>query len=196
MNMQKGFLKFTLGLSIFVGVFTSVGHELFFDKTDIDITLPENWQQMSTQEKLDGFGGLLLKDAPFSLLSEIKQFKIRSQLKKMIRDKEDLVLRDGFNYNFGFHFYLGWEELTLLGLAGFASIWILCIVGRVIILLIPSVRTVHFLSLPSSGPIEFLDFDVSCKPALPLRVKITLFRFLVLEESPKRPGKPGAAWID
>jgi len=107
MNIQKVFLKFTLVLSILVGAIIPVCHERFFDKSDIDVTLPENWRRISTQEKLDSLGGLLSKDAPFSLLSEIKQFKIRRQLKKMIVDKEDEVLRDGFNYSFGFRFYLG-----------------------------------------------------------------------------------------
>jgi hypothetical protein len=196
MNIRRGFLKFTLVLSILVGAFTSICHERFFDKSDIDVTLPKNWQRMSTQEKLDRLGGLLSKDAPFSLLSEIKQFKIRRQLKKMIVDKEDKGLRDGFNYSFGFRFYLGWEELSLLGLAGFASVWILYVAGRVIILLIPAAPMIHFPSLRLSGRIESLNFHMWCKPALHPSVKITLFSFLVLEESPKRPGKPGAVWID
>jgi len=196
MNTQKGFLKFTLVLSILVGAIIPVCHERFFDKSDIDVTLPENWRRISTREKLDSLGGLLSKDAPFSLLSEIKQFKIRRQLKKMIVDKEDEVLRDGFTYSFGFHFYLGWEELSLLGLAGFASVWILYVAVRVIILLIPSAPMIHFASLPLSGRIESLNFHRGCQPASLPGVKITLFGFLVLEEGPKRPGKPGAVWID
>ena len=196
MNMRKGFLKFILVLSVFVGAFTPICHERFFDKSEIDVTLPENWQRMSTQEKLNGLGGLLSKDVPFSLLSEIKQFKIRRQLKKMIVDKEDEVLRDGFNYRIGFRFYLGWEELSLLGLAGFASVWILYVAGSAIILLIPSTPMIHFPSPPLIGRIDSLHFRMGCDPALHPSVKITLFSFLVLEESPKRPGKPGGAWID
>ena len=196
MNLRKGFLKFTLVLSILVGAITSVCHERFFDKSDIDVTLPENWRRISTREKLDSLGGLLSKDAPFSLLSEIKQFKIRRQLKKMIVDKEDEVLRDGFNYSVCFRYYLGWEELSLLGLAGFASVWILYAVIRVIILLIPSAPIIHFPSLPLSGQIESLNFYMWHKPAFLPGVKVTLFGFLVLEEGPKRPGKPGAVWID
>jgi hypothetical protein len=196
MNRRKGFLKFTLVLSIFVGVMTHICHERFFDKSEIDVSLPENWKRMSTQEKLDSLGGLLSKDAPFSLLSEIKQFNIRRQLKEMIVHKEDEVLRDGFNYSFGFRFYLGWEELSLLGLAGFASVWILYAAVRVIILLIPSALMIHFPSPPLNGRIESLNFHMWCKPAFPPSVKITLFSFLVLEERPKRPGKPGAVWID
>ena len=196
MKMRKGFLEITLVLSILVGAITPICHERFFDKSEIDVNLPENWKRMSTQEKLDSFGGLLSKDAPFFLLSEIKQLNIRRQLKKMIVDKEDELLRDGFNYSFGFRFYLGWEELSLLGLTGFASVWILYVAVRVIILLIPSAPIIHFPSPPLSGRIESLNFPMWCKPAFLPGVKITLFSFLVLEEGPKRPGKPGAVWID
>ena len=196
MNLRKSFLKFTLVLSVLVGAITPICHERFFDESEIDVSLPENWKRISTQEKLDSLGGLLSKDAPFSLLSGIKQFKIRKQLKKMIVDKEDQVLRDGFNYSFGFRFYLGWEELSLLGLVGFASVWILYAAGRVIIPLIPSAPVIHFPSLFLSGRIESLHFHMGCQPASFPGVKITLFGFLVLEEGPKRPGKPGAVWID
>ena len=196
MNIRKGFLKSTLVLSILVGALTSVCHERFFDKVDIDITLPENWQQMSAQEKLGRLGGLLSKNAPFPLLSEIKQFKIRRQLKSMIVDKKDEVLRNGFNYRFGFRFRLGWEELSLLGLAGFASVWILYVAGNVIFLLIPHAPMIHFSSFPLGTRIESLKFDAWRQPTFFPSVKITLFRFLVLEEGPKRPAKPGAVWID
>jgi len=196
MNIRKGFLKFTLVLSILVGVITPICHERFFDKNEIDANLPENWNRMSTQEKLDSLGGLLSKDTPFFLLSEIKQLNIRRHLKKMIVDKEDEALRGGFNYSFGFRFFLGWEELSLLGLAGFASVWILYVAVRVIVLLIPSASMVHFPSPPLGGRIESLNFHMGYKPASLPSVKITLFSFLVLEEGPKRPGKPGAVWID
>ncbi len=196
MNLRKGSLEFILVLSILVGAITFVCHERFFDKSEIDVTLPEHWKRTSTQEKLDCLGGLLSKDAPFSLLSEIKQFKIRRQLKKMIVDKEDEVLRDGFHYSFGFCYYLGWEELSLLGLAGFASAWILYVAVSLIILLIPSAPMIHLPSPPLRGRTESLNFQVGSKHAFPPGVKITLFGFLVLEEGPKRPGKPGAVWID
>jgi hypothetical protein len=196
MKMRKGFLKFTLVLSILVGALTSICHDRFFDKSDVDVTLPENWQRMSTQEKLDSLGGFLSKGTPFSLLSEIKQFKIRKQLKKMIVNKEDEILRDGFNYRVGFRFYLGWKELSLLGLTGFASVWVLYLAVRIIILLIPSAPMIYFPSPPLSGQIESLNFHTWRQPALLPSIKITLFNFLVLEESPKRPGKPGAVWID
>ena len=196
MNIRKGFLKFTLVLSILVGVITPICHERFFDKNEIDVNLPENWNRMSTQEKLDSLGGLLSKDTPFFLLSEIKQLNISRHLKKMIVDKEDEVLRGGFNYSFGFRFFLGWEELSLLGLAGFASVWMLYVAVRMIILLIPSALMNHFPSPPLGGRIESLNFHMGYKPASLPSVKITLFSFLVLEEGPKRPGKPGAVWID
>jgi hypothetical protein len=116
MNIRKGFLKFTLVLSILVGVITPICHERFFDKNEIDVTLPENWNRMSTQEKLDGLGGLLSKGTPFFLLSEIKQLNIRRHLKKMIVDKEDEVLRGGFNYSFGFRFFSWMGRIKSLGL--------------------------------------------------------------------------------
>lgn len=197
MNIRKGLLTFTLVLSILVGAFVSISHERFFDKSEIDVSLPESWQRMSTQEKLNSLGGLLSKDASLPLLSEIKQFKIRRQLKKMIVNKEDEVLRHGSNYRVGFHFYLGWEELILLGLAGFASVWILYVAGSVTILLIPFAPTIPFPSPPLNGRIDSLNFHMWRKqPAYLPSFKITLFSFLVLEEDPKRPGKPEAVWID
>jgi hypothetical protein len=196
MNLRRGFLKFILVLSILVGTVTFVCHERFFDKNEIDVNLPENWEQISTQEKLDGLGELLSKDAPFSLLSGIKQFKIRRQLKKMIVDKEDGVLRNGFHYSFGFRYYLGWEELSLLGLAGFASVWVIYIAVRVCTLLIPSAPMIHFPSPALSGRMEFLNFHTGYEPASLLGVKITLFSFLVLQEGSKKPAKPRAVWID
>jgi hypothetical protein len=196
MNMRNGFLKFTLLLSILVGVLPPIFHEQFFDKNEIDVTLPDHWNRMSTQEKLDRLDGLLSKNAPFFLLSEIKQLNIRRHLKKMIVNNKDEVLRDGFHYSFGFHFNLGKEERSLLGLAGFASVWVLYIAVRVVILLIPSVPMIYFPSPASTGRIEFLNFDTEYKPSSFSGVKITLFGFLVLREEPKRPAKPRAAWID
>ena len=196
MDIRKGFPKFTLALSILVGVCTFICHERFFNENEIDVTLPDHWNRMSTQEKLDRLGGLLSKDAPLFLLSEIKQLSIRRQLKRMIVDKEDEVLRDGFNYSFGFRFYLGWQELGLLGLAGFASVWILYIAVRMVVLLIPSAPMILFPSPPVRGRIKSLNFHMLWKPTPLPAVKITLFGFLVLEEGPKRPGKPGAVWID
>ena len=179
-----------------VGVITPICHERFFDKNEIDVNLPENWNRMSTQEKLDRLGGLLSKNTPFFLLSEIKQLNIRRHLKKMIVDKEDEVLRDGFNYRFGFRFHLGWKELSLLGLAGFASVWMLYVAVRVIILLIPYAPMIRFPSPPLRGRIESLNFHMGYKPTSLPGVKITLFSFLVLEEGLKRPPKPRAVWID
>jgi hypothetical protein len=114
----------------------------------------------------------------------------------MIVEKEDEVLRDGFKYSFGFLSYGGWEESSLLGLAGFASVWIIYILLRGVILLIPSAPIVHFPSPPLNGRLESLNFHMGCGPARRSSVEITLFGFLALEERPKRPKKPGAVWID
>jgi hypothetical protein len=196
MNMRNGFLKFTLLLSILVGVIPPIFHERFLDKNEIDVTLPDNWNRMSTQEKLDRLDGLLSKNAPFFLLSEIKQLDIRRHLKKMIVNNKDEVLRDGFHYSFGFHFNLGREELSLLSLAGFASVWVLYLVMRGIIFLIPSAPMIHFLLPPLRERIKFLNFRRKYKLASFLGVKPTLFDFLVREGEPKRPPKPRAVWID
>jgi hypothetical protein len=196
MNMRNRFLKFTLLLSILVGVIPPIFHERFFDENEIDVTLPDNWNRMSTQEKLDRFDELLSKNAPFFVLSEIKQLNIRRHLKKMIVNNKDEVLRDGFHYRFGFHFSLGNEELSLLGLAGFTSVWVLYIAVRMIIFLISSAPMIDFPSPAATDRIEFPNFDTEYKPSSLLGVKITLFGFLVLREGLKRPAKPRAAWID
>ncbi len=166
--MRSSFLKFTLLLSILAGASTFAYYDRFFDKHDIDVTLPENWRRMSTQEKLDRLDGLLSKSALFSPLSEIEQFKLRRRLRKMIVDRDDEVLGNGFNYRLGFHYDLGWKELSLLGLAGFASVWIVYAMASIIILLIPRGITEPSLSLPSSGRVRY----------------------------PERPPKPRAVWID
>lgn len=196
MNRRNSFLQFTLLLSILVGACTFTCYGQFFNKSDVDVTLPENWRRMSTQEKLDSLGGLLSNGVPFSPLSEIKQFKIRRQLKKMIVDKGDEVLGDGFNYRFGFRYDLGWEELSFLGLAGFASVWMLYVAVRIIILLIPPAPVIHFPSLPVGGRIESLNFHGRRQTGFFPSIKKTLFGLLVLKEHPKRPGKPRAVWID
>lgn len=196
MNSRKGLIKFTLLLSILVGVIPPIFHERFFGKNEIDVTLPHNWNRMPTQEKFDRLDGLLSKNTPFFLLSEIKQLNIRRHLKKMIVDNKDEVLRDGFHYSFGFHFNLGREELSLLGLAGFTSVWVLYIAVRVIILLIASAPVMYFPFPASTGRIEFANLDTGYRSSSLLGFKITLFSFLVLREGPKRPAKPGAAWID
>jgi hypothetical protein len=195
MNIQKGFFRFTLVLSILFGIIIPLGHE-WFDKSEVNVDLPQNWKRISIQEKLDSLDGLLSKNATFYLLSKIKQLNIRRQLRKMIVDKEDEVLKDGFKYSFCFRFYVGWKELGLLGLAGFVSVWIIYGVVKVVILLIPSAPIIHFPSYPLTGRVESLNFPIWCGPLGLPSVRITLFGFLALEERPKRPKKPGAVWID
>jgi hypothetical protein len=151
---------------------------------------------MSDQQKLNSLDGLLLKNATFPLISKIKQLSIRRQFKKMVVGKQDEVLRDGFGYSFGFRFYVGWKELGLLGLVGFASVWIIYVVVRVVNLLIPSAPIIHFPSPPLREQVEFLYFPVWREPVSLASVRITLFGFLALEERPPRPQKPGAVWID
>jgi hypothetical protein len=171
-------------------------HESFFDKSEVDINLPESWKQMSIQEKLNRLDGLLSKNTAFPLLSNIKQLNIRKQLIKMIVGKKDDVLRDGFHYSFGFRFDMGWKELSLLGVAGFASVWIIYMVISVVTLLVPYTPMIHFPSPPSDGRVESLNFLLRREPVGLASVRMTLFSFLVLEERPKGPRRPSAVWID
>ncbi len=196
MNVRKDFFRFTLLLSILVGIIIPLGHEWFFGKSEVDVTLPENWKRMSIQEKLNSLDGLLSKNATFFLVSKIRQLNIRRQLTKMIINKEDDLLRDGCRYSFGFRFYVGWEALGLLGLVGFVSVWVIYGSARVVTLLIPSAPLIHFPSPALGGRLESLNFPVWREPAGLASVRITLFGFLALEERPKRPKKPGAVWID
>ena len=196
MVYSKGFFRFTLVLSILVGTIPPLCHKWYFEESEVDISLPENWKEMSDQGKLNSLDGLLLKNATFPLLSKIKQLSIRRQFKKMVVGKKDEVLRDGFGYSIGFRFYAGWKELVLLGLVGFASVWIIYAVARVATLLIPSAPIIRFPSPPLRGRVEFLYFPVWREPVGLASVRITLFGFLALEERPKRPKKPGTVWID
>ena len=117
MNLRKSLFRFTWVLSILVGAMLPLCHEWFLDKNEVNVTLPENWKQMSTPEKLNSLDGLLSKNTAFLPLSKIKQLNIRKQLTKMVVGKKDEVLRDGFHYSFGFRFDMGWKELGLLGVA-------------------------------------------------------------------------------
>ena len=194
--MRKGFFRFALLFSILAGAIPIVCHDWLFDNSEVDITLPENWKRMSTQEKLDNLDELLSRNEAFFLLSKIKQLRIRSQLRKMIVGKKDQVLRDGVKYSLRFRYHVGWVESGLLGLAGFASVWILYGSIKMAILLVPSLPMVHFPSPRLSGWVESLSFPTWRKATGLATVRITLFGFLALDERPKRPKKPRAVWID
>ena len=197
MNIRKGFFGLTLILSILFGTIPPLCHKWFFEESQFDITLPENWKEMSDQAKWNSLDGLLSKNATFPLLSEIKQLSIRRQFKKMVVGKQDEVLRDGFGYRFGFRFFVGWKELGLLGLVGFVSVWIMYGFVRGVPFLIPYVTILHFPSARLGRRVESLNFPLWCEPVdLGSRVRITIFGLLALEEGSKRPRKPSAAWID
>ena len=196
MNIWKDIFRFTLALSILVGTVIPLCHEWFFDKSEVDIELPENWKRMSVQEKSNSLDGLLSKNATFLPVSKIRQSTIRRQFKKMIAGKKDEVLRDGFRYSFSFRFHVGWEELGLLGLLGFASVWIIYGVVRVVIFLVPHAPIIHFPLPPLRGWVESLNFPMWYEPVGLASVRITLFVFLTLEERPERPRMPGAVRID
>jgi hypothetical protein len=194
--MGKGFFRSVLVFSILAGTIPLLCHEWFFDKTEVDVTLPENWKRMSTQERLDSLDGLLSRNEAFFLLSKIKQLRIRGQLRKMIVGKEDHVLRDGVKYSLSFRYHVGWVESALLGLAGFASVWIIYGSVRTAILLVPSLPMVRFPSPRLSGWVESLNFPTWREPTGLATIRITLFGFLALDERPQKPKRPQAAWID
>lgn len=151
MNMRRGFFRFALVLSIFAGATTRLCYEWVFNEGEVDITLPENWKRMSTQERLESLDGLLSKNETFFLVSKIKQLTIRSHLRKMIVGKKDEVLRDGVKYSFGFGYSVGWVESGLLELVGFASVWMIYGSIRVVTLLIRSSPVIYFPSPRLSG---------------------------------------------
>ncbi len=197
MNIRKDFFALTLILSILFGTIPPLCYKWYFEESQVDINLPENWKEMSDQAKWNSLDGLLSKNATFPLLSEIKQLSIRRQFKKMVVGKQDEVLRDGFGYNFGFRFYVGLKELGLLGLVGFVSVWIMYGFVRGVPFLIPYVTILHFPSAHLDRRVESLNFPLWCEPVgLGSRVRITIFGLLALEEGSKRPRKPSAVWID
>ncbi len=195
MNSRKGYFRVTLGFSILVGIVIFLYHGWFFDKMEVDVTLPENWKGMTIQEKLNNLDGLLSKDATFFLISRIKQSQIRRQLKKMIVNKEDELLRDGCHYSFGFCYHVGWEKLGLLGLVGCASVWMVYALARGVILLIPYALIKHFPSPPSKEGVAFPEFLILSGPVGLDSARETPL-LPALEERPKRPRKPEALWID
>lgn len=196
MNLKKTLFRFTLVLSILVGAGLPICHEWFLDKSEVDVTLPENWKQLSIQEKLNSLDGLLSNQATFSPLSKITQFSIRRHLKMVIIGKEDEVLREGYHYRLGFRFDIGWKELSLLGITGFASAWVIYLAIKGVIFLMPYTPIIHLPSPPSSRRLESLHFLMRPESVRPVNIRITLFSFLVLEEQPNRPKKPSAVWID
>jgi len=196
MNMRKAFFRFAFVLSILAGAIPILCHERFFDRNEVDVTLPDHWKRMSTQAKLDSLDGLLSKDEAFFVVSRIKQLRIRSQLRKMIVEKKDELFKDGAQYRFGFRYDVGWLEATLLGLAGFASVWMIYVSLRVATFLIPLEPIKLFPSRRLKGRVESLHFPARRSPLGPSSFRITLFGLLALEEGPKRPRKPAAVWID
>lgn len=196
MNMRKVFFRFAFVLSILAGGIPILCHEWFFDSNEVDVTLPHHWKRMSTQEKLDSLDGLLSKNEAFFLLSRIKQLRIRSQLRKIIVDKKDELLKDGAQYSCGFRYDVGWLEAALLGLVGFALVWVIYASIRLAAFLIPLEPMVRFPSRRLRGQVESLHFPARRTSLGRSSVRITLFDLIALEEVPKRPSKPAAVWID
>jgi hypothetical protein len=197
MNIRKGYFRFAWVFSLLVGIILFLYYGWFLDKNEVNINLPENWRQMSFQEKLDNLDEILSRDEAFLLISKIKHFKIRRQLEKMIVNKEDEWLRAGSHYGFSFRFNLGWEELGLLGLVGFSSVWMIVGLTRGIVFVIPYAYAAlgHFPPLPSNEKVGSLPFSIMGEPAGSDRVR-EISIVLPHEERPKRPRKPQAVWIE
>jgi hypothetical protein len=197
MNLRKGYFRFAWVFSLLVGIIVFLFYGWFFNKNEVNIHIPENWKRMSFQEKLDNLDEILSKDGPFYLISKIKHLKIRRQFKKMIVDKEDELLQEGSHYSFSFRIDMGWEELGLLGLVGFASVWMIVALARGVVLMIPYAYAPikHFPSLPSNEGVESLPLPILSEPAGFDSVRETPM-ILAPEERPKRPRKPGAVWIE
>jgi hypothetical protein len=197
MTIRKGYLRFAWIFSLLVGIILLLYYGWFFDKNEVNINLPENWKQMSFQEKLDNLDEILSEDGPFFLISKIKHLQIRRLLKKLMVDKEDEWLQAGSRYSFSFRFNLGWGELGLLGLVGFASVWMIVGLARGVVLMIPYAYAPlrHFPPLSPKEGIESLPFPILSEPAGFDSVRETSI-VLAPEEQPKRPRKPAAVWIE
>jgi len=197
MNIRKTYFGFACVSSLSVVIILFLYYGWFLDKIEVNINLPEHWKRMSFQEKLDNLDEILTKDGPFFLMSKIKHSRIRRELKKLIVNKEDEWLQAGSHYRFSFRFNLGWEELGLLGLVGFASVWMIVGLARGVVLMIPYACAPlrHLPSLPSNEGVESLSLPILGQPAGYDSVRETSI-VLPPEERPKRPRKPAAVWIE
>lgn len=196
LNIRKSFWRVTWVLSLLVGIILPLSYEWHFDKREVEIDLPENWRRMSKPEKISTLEKGLSKHTPFFLLAEIQQFNMRKQLIKMIGDKKDGIVRDGFRYRLRFRYGMGWKELALLGCYGFAAVWMIYGCVKILPLFIPSTPIIHFPSQPLSRRVESLHFPIGGKSSDLPYIKITLFSFLVFEERPQKPEKPRAVWVE
>jgi len=50
-NIRKGFFGLTLILSILAGIILPHCHKWYFEESQVDINLPENWKEMPYQAK-------------------------------------------------------------------------------------------------------------------------------------------------
>ena len=59
MNIQKGLLRLTLVISIFVGIMTAFLNELFFPRHSVTIEIPKHWQMELTEERRQELDGIV-----------------------------------------------------------------------------------------------------------------------------------------
>ena len=134
MNLKKGFFRLTLVLSILVGIMTPFCHEWIFDeKSVVEVSFPLNF---SLQEKLKGSflnprveDYLALCGVDHLRLSKIKLLNIQRQLRDIIISEAKRPPKEADKWEkyrvYRLSFKVGWRELSLLALVGFASTWVI-----------------------------------------------------------------------
>jgi len=141
MNIKKGFLRLTLVVSIILGILTPLCQNWIFDKREVTVRVPEDWEKKSIQERLNSIDELFLLNnhivwddgtETISVLSlpKMEQWNIKRQFKeKIISEAKDPKIKKGEKpmkiFAYSFSFKVGWRELGLLGFVGFASVWII-----------------------------------------------------------------------
>jgi len=179
MNKRKGFFRVTLVLSILIGIITPFWFERIVGQIVIHVKFPDDWADMSSQQKQNHIDSLLSNNIRFSLLSETSQLKIREDLRKEYSTKVEMLLQD-FRKKYPEYDDLddltlaeklankfpeysdlarkvgilneakrrklltpnpldvfmqpGWKESSLLGFLGFASIWLIYLFIRWVII--------------------------------------------------------------
>lgn len=78
----KTFFRVTLVLSILIGIITPFWSERILGQIVIHVKFPDDWADMSSQQKQNHIDSLLSSNIRFSLLPETSQLKIREDLRK------------------------------------------------------------------------------------------------------------------
>lgn len=147
MNIRKGFFRFTLVLSILIGIIIPLCNEWIFDKREVFVELPKGLENRPIQEQLNGIDKLFLHPPPFTVLNEregnisvfrlpkIEQWNIKRQFKrKIISEASEKISKEWLTIADTFSFKVGWRELSLLAFVGFASTWLVYLFIRWVII--------------------------------------------------------------